>query len=809
MEYSKETYKRVRVAFLAAFVVLTLVLVTAWIAVPKIKSYVVYIGHDPIHVEGDQGFVAEDGVVGGSGSESDPYVIEGWSVSCGDTSGILLENTGAYVVIRNVTISSGSYYLPRYPAISLRNASNVIVDSVTIFGASYGVLAEEIGTSPSSNVTVGNCIIRLCTTSIYFGNLTKGSIENNLFRGSSQPCIIAENSTAVVVKGNDLARRDYDAYYTYYRGNLPDLLVQDSTDVGVFDNQFVSPYQALRAAEIAGCQDVVVSGNHFSYTGEASVTISESQGVSFTNNSCYGVDFVLCDECNVYDNSCWTHYWVRADSSLHMKIVRNMVRGAGGIVLQSTSDSVIEDNVVTNCTITGIEAVGSNNTIRGNLVAHCQEGLNLRGDNITAVHNDIFNPTEGSIGAGSLGIYAHSVNWLAVSDNSISVAPKEKGVYLMDCMNVSIMNSSIGGDLGLNNIDNFRLENNSIGTNATIEFSLGFSGTIDIRHNSMNNVSVINYYTTPAISWYSSYPGGGNYWSQYPGVDEKSGVNQNQPGADGIGDTPYVISSYDTDRYPLMSPVVPDDASPPRTVLTLNGYKEDSDWYVSKVNFTLEPYDNVSGIASTLYRTDLGPWTNYTSQVFVSTEGKHLLEYYSVDKAGNVEDIRVAAIKIDTESPQPVQGMATEYRFKNTKVATIHFEFEDNSSGVSAYEFGSGIDFSPTWLPPTITQTQLGLSKGAHTYWVGAVDEAGNWAVTNISVVVSLNENRDPLSTDGPYGPWYVVGTFADLILLGVVLWLTSAIVYGPTPPRSSSKLPGEIDKEEVVNGYPKYMRKL
>lgn len=45
----------------------------------------------------------------------------------------------------------------------------------------------------------------------------------------------------------------------------------------------------------------------------------------------------------------------------------------------------------------------------------------------------------------------------------------------------------------------------------------------------------------------------GNYWSGYNGTDLYSGPYQNQTGSDGTGDTPFVIDSNNTDRYPLMA----------------------------------------------------------------------------------------------------------------------------------------------------------------------------------------------------------------------------------------------------------------
>ena len=63
--------------------------------------------------------------------------------------------------------------------------------------------------------------------------------------------------------------------------------------------------------------------------------------------------------------------------------------------------------------------------------------------------------------------------------------------------------------------------------------------------------------------WDNGYPSGGNYWSDYAGVDDYSGPGQNLPGSDGIGDTPYAFTG-NQDNYPLMEPWngVPVDIKP-------------------------------------------------------------------------------------------------------------------------------------------------------------------------------------------------------------------------------------------------------
>jgi hypothetical protein len=56
------------------------------------------------------------------------------------------------------------------------------------------------------------------------------------------------------------------------------------------------------------------------------------------------------------------------------------------------------------------------------------------------------------------------------------------------------------------------------------------------------------------------YPSGGNYWTNYTGMDVKSGPSQDQPGSDGMGDTPYTAAVNGIDHYPLLGPFKTFDA---------------------------------------------------------------------------------------------------------------------------------------------------------------------------------------------------------------------------------------------------------
>jgi hypothetical protein len=97
-----------------------------------------------------------------------------------------------------------------------------------------------------------------------------------------------------------------------------------------------------------------------------------------------------------------------------------------------------------------------------------------------------------------------------------------------------------------NNISANHISNNYYGMNC-------FSSQENwIFHN--NFVANTNQTSSDGLpnAWDNGYPSGGNYWSDYIGTDVYSGPNQNQPGSDGIGDTPYNVSENNQDRYPLM-----------------------------------------------------------------------------------------------------------------------------------------------------------------------------------------------------------------------------------------------------------------
>src|SRR5205807_1188086 len=89
-------------------------------------------------------------------------------------------------------------------------------------------------------------------------------------------------------------------------------------------------------------------------------------------------------------------------------------------------------------------------------------------------------------------------------------------------------------------------------------------------------------------------------------------------------------------------------------------------------------------VAAIWYRVDGGGWTLFTGP-FALAEGRHQVDYYAVDLAGNVEAFRSVEIAIDTTPPTTsasLSGTAGENGWYVSDV-TVILNASDATSGVA------------------------------------------------------------------------------------------------------------------------------
>ncbi|UCF09553.1 MAG: right-handed parallel beta-helix repeat-containing protein [Candidatus Bipolaricaulota bacterium] len=129
----------------------------------------------PIAIASDYEFTAENGVLCGSGTASDPYIIDGGTIDAGYAEyGIRIERTTRHVVIRNLTISGASK-----AAIFLSYVKNVTLEACTFVGNWVGVTMNF-----TTDVSVSGCEFASNTDGIhgYFSRdnrISSCTFENN------------------------------------------------------------------------------------------------------------------------------------------------------------------------------------------------------------------------------------------------------------------------------------------------------------------------------------------------------------------------------------------------------------------------------------------------------------------------------------------------------------------------------------------------------------------------------------------------------------------------------------------------------
>ena len=289
-----------------------------------------------------------------------------------------------------------------------------------------------------------------------------------------------------------------------------------------------------------------------------------------------------------------------SDTNAHF-IIRNVETVKGGILLSSCANAVVRDNTVL-ASYDGIRAVQcpgiriSGNSIQGmgwyggpcigvyetdyaritdNTVRGGLWGIWIGGGASPLV---VGNYLEGNVyGIGVHSGYSEAVMNPVVSDNMV-VGGENYGIVLKNtCMNGLVSGNTVVGNGGdgiaveqgyhttvvgntvmgcsgsgiavryLFSGDNVVVGNEIVGNGIGVSLTFTTTAVVygnDIVDNAMQAFQDSDCY---GVAWDNGLPDGGNFWSDYLGLDED---------ADGIGDTPYPIGSYQ-DRYPLMQPCVP------------------------------------------------------------------------------------------------------------------------------------------------------------------------------------------------------------------------------------------------------------
>ena len=272
-----------------------------------------------------------------------------------------------------------------------------------------------------------------------------------------------------------------------------------------------------------------------------------------------------------------------------------------GFILSSSSSNTISDNTANSNTNTGFELrSSSSNTLNGNTASdNINGGFTLR-DNSNNNILESNTANNNNLRIFSIGFLLDSSNGNTLRDNTAdnnsngfvldssnsndlngntSDNNRVKGFDLFDSSNSNNLESNTANNNGQSGFRLFESDNNNLKSNTSNNNGVGFSivssdnntledntfsnNTTGIRlvftsgntvfHNNIIANTFQGADTNPAANdWHDPVLLEGNFWSDYPGVDDGSGAGKHAIAGDGIGDTQIPHPSANFDNFPFI-----------------------------------------------------------------------------------------------------------------------------------------------------------------------------------------------------------------------------------------------------------------
>ncbi|MFH1013557.1 MAG: right-handed parallel beta-helix repeat-containing protein, partial [Thermoplasmatota archaeon] len=422
----------------------------------------------------------------------------------------------------------------------------ISTDNVTITG--FRIENNDHGihciSASYSNIS-GNNISNNHGHGIYVEDGYSNIIQYNQVLSNNQPGIYVVSAQTIIV--NNTIIDNSNAGILIF--NAPDILVQNNTLSNNGDG--VSIQGTNPNAHIIGNHIVHNNGHGIGIAYTGSINVSENYIITNMQN---GVLIHESTDCMVQENQMNGNGWSGISSAWSSN---NTIRGNDavnnnntGIYIDQSYNMLIEDNNVYE-NMNGINLLyASNNTIIGNNVTlNDAHGIRVEG---TEGNTVTMNTVSNNAGVGMHLAHFHDG---AVNNNTIDSNGGD-GMYVDSCTTTYVQDNMIRsnevyGILIKSSSWNIFLSNNITLNNDTGLFCDGESLDNLIYNNYFDNMD--NAYDECSNIWNISKTAGeniiggdwlgGNYWSDYTGVDLDG---------DGLGDDPYVIDTgVNSDVHPL------------------------------------------------------------------------------------------------------------------------------------------------------------------------------------------------------------------------------------------------------------------
>jgi parallel beta-helix repeat protein len=187
-------------ALLSALIIASIVA----LAIPLLSTGTVHAAltsHATIYINGNGGFTKPDPVNGGgSGTKNDPYIIENWVITPWSSTGISINNTTAYFIIRNCIVENGGEGgYPVYGIFFYKVTNGKIVNN-TVDTNGYNIRLENSDNNTLENNSIVETIYPGYGSGILLEYSNNNTLSNNAaWNGSSGIALsyFSENNTLI------------------------------------------------------------------------------------------------------------------------------------------------------------------------------------------------------------------------------------------------------------------------------------------------------------------------------------------------------------------------------------------------------------------------------------------------------------------------------------------------------------------------------------------------------------------------------------------------------------------------------------
>ncbi len=453
--------------------------------------------HDPISITSDSGLE----VFPGSGTEIEPYIIEGYNITTTASTGIYITETTKHFIIRNCYVNAAEFsiFIENVAEGTATIMNNLCTNSeeycVFLLSSSGSILTNNTCTKNgcgillwlSSNTTLTNntCSANVC--GIYLLDSSDSTLTNNTCNNNSWGGVILEESINVTLANNTCINNTvgielHDSPWTtiinnnFYNDGLSihEYCVEaylthaiennwvNEKPLGFYINLDNPTFSEPLYGQLflINCTDAIVSNQELSNV-QTGLTIHWCDNIILTNNTCTnnhdtGISLRSSPGATLTNNTCTRNYY--------------------GIFLSYSSGSTLTNNTFNNNSWGGIHMSRSNNSILTNNTFH-NSGLYIRELSVEeyltyVVENNWVNEKP-------LGFYSNL-------DQPTFSEPLFGQLFLISCTEAIVSNQELSNTTtGLNILwcDDILLTNNTCNNNNYVGISLEYSSSASLTEN--------------------------------------------------------------------------------------------------------------------------------------------------------------------------------------------------------------------------------------------------------------------------------------------------------------------------------------